>query len=116
MLARDGSYAKVWKVPGETEATVVSQGNDTEPYGPFFFHLKKKKNKTKQKTTWIYPRKVISLAYDEFWREISCGFTTKFSLSYLGRLKEFLTYKSCRPFLAKNHVPFLILNFQGTQL
>ena len=50
MLARDGSYAKVWKVPGETEATVVSQGNDTEPYEPFFFHLKKKKkkqNKTK---------------------------------------------------------------------
>ena len=69
MLARDGSYAKVWKVPGETEATVVSQGNDTKPYEPFFFIKKKKKTKqknTKQNTTWIYPHKVISPAYDEF--------------------------------------------------
>ena len=47
MLARDGSYAKVWKVPGETEATVVSQGNDTKPYEPFFFIKKKKKQNKK---------------------------------------------------------------------
>ena len=36
MLARNGSYAEVWKVPGEADATVMSQGNDTEPYEPFF--------------------------------------------------------------------------------
>ena len=42
VLARDGSYAKVWKLPGEADAIVVSQGNDTEPYEPFFFIKKKK--------------------------------------------------------------------------